>query len=150
MLCECRDMVCWATTMCFMKLKIWNIFLHSHNPQRVCSIPLCKWAWESYSWEFVKAEPTFNKKIKKTLHMLRIHPLNWLQWLDLSLSELPWQYEWAITKSMHVTELHMLFLAQRVCWPSPGRSPEDVMIPPGLALGELTDNSQSQIIYSGL
>lgn len=45
--------------MCFMKLKIWSIFLRSHYPQWVCSIPLCKWVCKSFSWEFMKAGQTF-------------------------------------------------------------------------------------------
>lgn len=52
---------CWAVTMYFMKLKIWSIFLQSHNPQRVCSFPLCKWVCRSYFWESMKAGQTFQE-----------------------------------------------------------------------------------------
>lgn len=55
------DTACWATTMYFMKLKIWSIFLQSHNPQRVCSFPLCKWVCRSYFWESMKAGQTFQE-----------------------------------------------------------------------------------------
>lgn len=79
---EYGDTACWATTMCFTKLKIWSTFLQSHNPQRVCSIPLCKWVCKTYFWESMKAGQTFIKSV----HML-CPPLDWLQSLHLQLTE---------------------------------------------------------------
>lgn len=64
------------------KPKIWSIFLQSHNPQRVCSFPSCKWVCKSYFWESMKAGQTFIKSV----HAL-FPALDWLQRLtELSMT----------------------------------------------------------------
>lgn len=71
-----------------LKQKIWSIFLQSHNPQRVCSFPSCKWVCKSYFWESMKAGQTFIKSV----HTL-FPALDWLQrltQLSMTLCNMQW------------------------------------------------------------